>query len=408
MADTAPPSEPFVKPRHFELRSSLLYAAIFIAPGFHLPYFPLWLKENGFDANQIAIALSAPLFLRLFTTPLITAMADRMAERAHMLIAVVAASALLSLLYLLPPTFVMVLAVSVVLQIFWTPHAPLIDSIVLSGVRRFGVDYPSVRKWGSASFLCANFGGGLIVGMWGVNAVPAIIAMGMFVALVVCLGAPRLGRPRRASPLSAAALRETPALLTRSFVLVVVAAGVINSSHGLLFAFGSIYWRDVGVDERLIGFLFAFMVVCEIALMMVFSRFFGRTPAPKLLALAGGAAVLRWCMLPLIEPLGLGFGGFLLTQSLHAVSTGFLLLGVPKMVAETVGEEQMGAAQGAVFFANGLAMGLVTMVSGAIYQSYGAWGFYIMAAIAVAGTALLLFITPTGPAAAATRPNPDS
>jgi PPP family 3-phenylpropionic acid transporter len=408
MADPAPQPVEFVKPWRFEMRSALLYAAIFIAPGFHLPYFPLWLQENGFDANQIAIALSAPLFLRLFTTPMITAFADRTAERANVLVAVVGISALLSLGYLLPPTFVFVLALSVVIQIFWTPHAPLIDSIVLSGVRRFGVDYPSVRKWGSASFLCANFGGGLIVGMWGINAVPVIIAIGLFIALFVCMTAPRLGRPRRASPLSAAAMLETPGLLTRPFVLVVAAAGIINSSHGLLFSFGSIYWRDIGIDERLIGFLFAFMVVAEIALMMVFTRFFGRLSAPRLLTIAGSAAVIRWLMFPLVEPLGLGAPGFLFTQSLHALSTGFLLIGVPKMLAETVGEERMGAAQGAAFFANGLSMGLVTMVSGAIYSGLGATGFYIMAAIAAAGMSLLLFITPTARAAAATPPSRDS
>ncbi len=407
MADPAPSSQPFVKPWRFELRASLLCAAIFIPAGFHLPYFPLWLAQSGFDANQIAIALSAPMFLRLLTTPLITALADRIGDRANMLIAAIGASAVLSLGYLLPPTFAFVLALSIALQIVWAPHAPLVDSIVLSGVRRFGVDYPSIRKWGSAAFLCANFGGGLILARWGVAAVPVIIAAGFFVAFAVSLGTPRLGRPRVASPLSAAAMRTTPGMLTRSFVLFVAAAGIINSSHGLLYAFGSIYWREIGVDERLIGFLFAFMVVAEIALMMVFRRFFGGLSAPRLLAMAGAAGVLRWAAFPLVEPLGLGVPGFLLTQSLHALSTGFLLIGVPKMLAETVGEERMGAAQGMAFFAGGLAMSLVTMASGAIYAAFGANGFFFMAAIAAAGTALLLFVSPRAPDPAARLPSRD-
>lgn len=407
MADAAPPSEQFIKPARFELRVSLLFAAIFIGPGFHLPYFPLWLKEIGFDANQIAIALSAPLFLRLFTTPMITAFADRTSERANVLVAVVAAAAALSLGYLLPPTFVFVLALSVVLQVFWTPHAPLVDSIALSGVRRFGVDYPSVRKWGSASFLCANFAGGMIVGYWGVGSVPVMIAGGLFMALATTALTPRLGRPRRASPLSASAMIAAPGLLTRPFVLIVVAAGIINSSHGLLFSFGSIYWRDIGIEERFIGALFAFMVVCEIALMMVFSRFFGGLSAPALLGVAGAAAVLRWCTFPLIEPLGLGIPGYLFSQALHAFSTGFLLIGVPKMLAETVGEERMGAAQGAAFFANGLAMGLVTMASGAIYAGLGADGFYVMAAVALAGTLLVPFVNPRAKDGAAPLPSRD-
>jgi PPP family 3-phenylpropionic acid transporter len=397
MAEPATPPETFVKPPHFELRTSMIYGAIFIAPGFHLPYFPLWLQENGFDASQIAIALSAPLFLRLFTTPMITALADRLPERAHVLIAVVAASALLSLGYLLPPTFALVLAISVVLQIVWTPHAPLTDSVVLSGVRRFGVDYAATRKWGSVSFLCANFFGGLIVGHFGAGSVPIIITLGLFVAFAASLATPRLGRPRRASPLSGAEMLQAPALLTRSFVTIVAAAGIINASHGLLFSFGTIYWREAGIDERLIGLLWAFMVLCEIALLVVFTRLFGRLTAPRLLLIAGMAAMVRWVMFPLIEPLGLGLAGYLVSQCLHAFSTGFLLLGVPKLLAETVGEERMGAAQGAAFFANGLAMGLVMLASGWIYSGLGSGGFYLMAGVAALGTALLVFVSPRAP-----------
>jgi MFS transporter, PPP family, 3-phenylpropionic acid transporter len=65
------------------------------------------------------------------------------------------------------------------------------------------------------------------------------------------------------------------------------------------------------------------------------------------------------------------------------------VLGVPKMVAEMIGEDRLGAAQGLVFFANGLAMGLVTLVSGPLYASLGAAGFYVMAATALAGLGLI-------------------
>lgn len=408
MADTAPETEQFVKPRHFELRLKLLFASIFVSVGFHLPYFPLWLERNGFDPNQIALVLSIPLFLRLATTPVITALADRLSERVHMLILMTGLTFLLSLGFLLPPAYWFILLLSVVLQVVWTPHAPLADSLALSGVRRFGTDYPGVRKWGSASFLAANLFGGMIVGHWGANAVPYIIVAGLALTLAASIGAPRLGRPRRASPLSSAGLLKSPQLMTRPFIVVVAAAGVINSSHGLLFSFGSIYWRDVGIGETMIGVLWAFMVLCEIALMMVFRRFFGSSSAPRLLALGGAAAALRWLMMPAIEAFGIGLPGYFLAQSLHAFSTGLLLLGVPKMVAETIGEERMGAAQGAVFLANGLSMALVMLVCGAIYANLGVSGFYLMAAIAVAGTALLLLVSPKAPAQGERPANPDS
>ena len=69
-----PPLSPeqLVKPRYFEARIALIFASIFISTGINLPYFPLWLEANGFDAEQIAVILAAPMFLRVVTTPLLT------------------------------------------------------------------------------------------------------------------------------------------------------------------------------------------------------------------------------------------------------------------------------------------------------------------------------------------------
>ena len=149
-----PPLQPdqLVKPRHFELRISLLFGAIFLPLGIHLPYFPLWLEANGFAAEQIGIVLAVPMFVRVITTPFMTAMADRANDRANMLITISAASVVLSFGYFLPPRYGIVLAVSVLLAIVWTPQSPLANSLALSGVRRFGSSYPRMRIWGSLMF----------------------------------------------------------------------------------------------------------------------------------------------------------------------------------------------------------------------------------------------------------------
>src|SRR4051794_12380037 len=131
-----PPLSPeqLVKPRHFELRMSLIFATLFVSLGTHVPYFPLWLHAQGFHAEQIAIILAAPMFLRVVTTPLLTALADRAKDRADVYIALVAATMVLSAGYFLNPTYAMVLAVSLALTVVWTPHSPIADSLALSGV----------------------------------------------------------------------------------------------------------------------------------------------------------------------------------------------------------------------------------------------------------------------------------
>ncbi|MDH6232786.1 PPP family 3-phenylpropionic acid transporter [Mesorhizobium soli] len=379
-----------VKPRHFELRISLIFLAIFIPLGVHLPYFPLWLESKGFAAEQIALILSAPMFLRVVTTPFITAMADRAKDRANVLILMVAAALLLSAGYFLEPTYAVVLGVSLVLAVFWTPQTPLTDSLALSGVRRFGSVYARMRIWGSISFLAANLVGGAVLAVYSANAVPVMISVGLVGALAASFLAPRLGRPRRASPLSATELQEeAPKLLNAYFLFFVIGAGVIISSHGFLYSFVSIYWKSIQLSETLVGLLWAWAVVAEVGMFMVFTRVFSHMRAPTLLLMAGLAAILRWLMYPLIWPLGLGAFGFFVAQTLHAFSTGLILIGVQKMIGETVAEERMGAAQGIAFFANGFAMASVTLFSGALYDRLGVDGFFVMAGVAMLG---LLFI----------------
>jgi MFS transporter, PPP family, 3-phenylpropionic acid transporter len=395
-----PPLSPeqLVKPRHFELRISLIFAALFVPLGIHLPYFPLWLEAKGFDAGQIAVILAAPMFLRVVTTPFITALADEAKDRANVLIVLVASALAFSAGYFLEPTYVVVLGVSLALTVVWTPHSPLADSLALSGVRRFRSSYPSMRIWGSAAFLCANLGGGVVLAWTSADAVPAMISIGLVGTLLAALLAPRLGRPRRASPLSAADLQDSaPKLLNRYFLLFVAGAGVINASHGFLFTFVSIYWKSIGLSETLVGFLWAWAVVAEVCMFLVFTRVFGKVSVPALLVAAGLAAIVRWVLYPLVWPLGLGVPGFFAVQALHAVSTGLILLGVQKLIAETVAEERTGAAQGIAFFATGFSMAATTLLSGPLYVAFGVGGFYVMAGFALAGICLIALAARSAP-----------
>ena len=210
-------------------------------------------------------------------------------------------------------------------------------------------------------------------------------------------------------PLSATEWQEAaPKLLSRYFLFFVAGAGVINASHGLLFGFVSIYWKGIGISDTTIGLLWTWAVVSEVGIFLVFNRVFGSASASAVLAMAGAAAILRWIAYPLIEPLGLGVPGFFGVQTLHALSTGLLLIGLQKMIGETVAEERTGAAQGVAFFSTGFFMAAVTLLSGPLYERLGVDGFYAMAAIALAGLGLIAAagISPRARARAAIPANP--
>jgi MFS transporter, PPP family, 3-phenylpropionic acid transporter len=380
--------EQLVKPRHFELRLGVIFAAIFVPAAVHLPYFPLWLEASGFSAEQIAVLLSAPMFLRVVTTPIISTLADRARDRADVFTGLCAAALAISTGYFLMPTYGVVLGVSLLLTIAWTPLTPLVDSLALSGVRRFGADYSRMRIWGSISYFVTNFVAGAILARASESIIPVLISAGLAASLAAAFLAPRLGRPRRASPLSTAELPEAaPSLMRPYFLFFVSSAGVTIASHAFMYTFVSIYWKSLGLSETLVGVLWAFAVVAEVGLFMVFTRLFGAFSATATLAIAAISAIIRWIAFPLVW-WSLGVAGFFVVQALHALSTGLILLSLQKMIAETVAEERMGAAQGVAFFASGFGLAVMTLLSGPLYQAMGANGFYAMALVALVALGL--------------------
>ena len=110
----------------------------------------------------------------------------------------------------------MVLAVSLALSVVWTPHGPLADSLALSGVRRFGSNYTRHahlgldRVPGRQSRRRHHPVVDQPAGRAGHHERRALPSRSLAVLI-----APRLGKPRRASPLSVEELQQAPKLLNR-------------------------------------------------------------------------------------------------------------------------------------------------------------------------------------------------
>lgn len=390
-APSMPPatSEQMTKPSRFELRMALAYAVLFLATGVQVPYFPIWLEGHGFSPADIAVVLSAPMFLRVFTTPLITTLADKASDRANTLTLLVAASALLSLGYFLPPTYAIILLVSLALAIFLTPHPPMLDSIALSGVRRWGCSYTSMRVWGTVSYLIATMVGGVVLSIAGSGAVPVLMTLGLAILFAVSFLVPRIGPPRRVAQNALDALAR-PGAFDRRFVYAVIGAGLIAGSHSFINSFMSIYWKSIGYGDTLIGLLWSFSVVAEVCVFWVFPKLFAHRNSTDLLLISAAAAILRWTIYPLIGPLGFGAVGYFGVQAMHSVSTGLMLIAVQKLIGEEIAEERTGAAQGLAFFATGISVAAVTLSSGPLYEALGPYGTVPMIGVASVAAGMIL------------------
>jgi len=364
----------------FAARVAAFYAAIFVTVGVQLPFFPLWLKAEGFDARAIGVALAIPQVTRLMVTPWVMVVADRRdALRGLLVISGMATLAASLVMGLASGTAAILLAFFAV-SVAWTPIMPLTETYALKGLRARGRAYGPVRLWGSAAFVVGSFGAGLIAD-W----IPARHLIWLFVANfgVVALTSLVL-QPMHVEPRGDPAQGPRKSLLRDpAIAAVLAAAGLIQGSHALFYGFSTLAWTTAGLDGTTVAALWALGVIAEIVLFALSARlppFF--TPGVLLMIGAGGA-IVRWAVMAFDPP----FAALPFLQCLHALSFGATHLGTLGFLTRHAPPGQAASVQGALSIVLGLAMAASTSLSGLLFAAYGSLSYAAMALAALAGGA---------------------
>lgn len=372
-------------------RLGFLYAALFLVIGCYLPYLPVWLKWRMLNADQIAILLAAPLYIRIVFTPAISFLADCLGSRRGIII-VFAWGSLASfvLLWISDGFWQMLLAVAL-LAINWTTIMPLVETIAISGIRTSGLDYGRVRLWGSLTFIGASFAAGVIIQFRNAGTVLPMLMVATALFILAAYLVPRnVEQKRHVTPVRRLRLRHAFAL-TRAplFLLFLVAAAMIQGSHALLYAFGSLHWQSQGFSGGTIGALWSIGVIAEVALFAISGRLMAYLGSTQLMILAGASAVLRWTVLGFDPPLW----ATSLVQTLHAMTFGAAHLAAIHFLTHAVPEDRSATAQGLyAAVVAGLVLGSVTVACGPLYEAFGGQAYFAMVGIASIGTTAAILL----------------
>ncbi len=362
---------------------ALFYGGIFLALGIYLPFWPVWLESRGLDAAEIGLVLALPAWIKVVSTPAIAQIADR-SGRAKRVLTLCAASAIAGFAaFMLAGGFWSIVALTVLVSVPFMAMVPLADSLTLRAVYRLDLDYGRIRLWGSLTFLFATVGGGYVISHAGTEPVLGLIlaALGATLVTTLFLPAPAAGGAR------ATAGRHWRRLATRPFLLFLAAACLLQASHAVYYGFSALHWRANGLDETTIGLLWAEGVIAEIVLFALSRRLTLRWPPAAWLALAGLGGLLRWSVLAetaALHPL-------IAAQLLHALTFGAAHLGAMHFIARNAPAGLEASAQSLyAAVGGGLAMGLASLASGALYGQFAGGAFLAMAGLSACGLAAAL------------------
>jgi MFS transporter, PPP family, 3-phenylpropionic acid transporter len=179
-----------------------------------------------------------------------------------------------------------------------------------------------------------------------------------------------------------------------SFPLLMVAAGLGQASHGMLYTSSSLHWASLGFNSFDIGLLWTVAVSCEVALLGFSNLLLERFGPSRLLLIGLCGGVLRWVMMASFSSYFLMMVG----QSLHALSFAAAHLGTMHFIRLMVPANIRNRAQGLYSaLSGGVLMSVTAWASGHFYAEVGGQAYYVMALVSVMAVLLTLVVLRTSP-----------
>lgn len=369
-------------------RFALVFAAQFFAFGIILPFLPAVLAGRGLGAEEVAVLLAAGSAVRLVAGPLGGRVADRLAAPRLVLAFSAVLAALAAAGFLLAAGFGLLLLVMALHSAAVAPIVPLSDALAVVAARgRPGFDYARARAAGSVAFIIAVLGGGQAVAWAGPQAAVWLLMAGLAVTALAALILPP-AEPMPASETRGVAAFIAPFRIPALRWLFVISA-LIQGSHAMYYAFGTLHWQAAGLSPGLIGALWAAGVVAEVALFWWGRGLVSRLGPMGLCLVAAAAGVLRWGVVAVTVDPWLLFPA----QILHAATFGMQHLATMAVLGRAVPPAQAGMAQTLhAALGTGLWMGVFTLACGPLYAAAGGGGFWAMAALCAAAVPAVLML----------------
>ncbi|EVT86066.1 MFS transporter [Pseudomonas aeruginosa VRFPA09] len=348
----------------------LIFSGYFAAEGLIYPFWPTWLASLGFGASQIGLLIAAAYWPQVIAGVALTYVADWRIDQLRLATLLAALAGACALLFQLAEGLPLFIALSVLYGAFWTSVLPLTESYLLKRDKAALQNYGRVRAVGSLAFILTATLGGLLLGRFGQQLVPALVGLTMLLTALACRRRPDLR----------GILRQRPLLLA------IAAAGMIQLSHSLYFTTASLGWQALGYSSFSVGAFWGLAVIAEISFFAVSNRILDRHPALQVMLFSSLCAALRWGLLAGSEHLA----AILLGQCLHALSFAAYHAAVMRYIRDHAPESARVLTQGIYYsLAVALPMGLASPAAGWLYEGLPQWSYLIMALFALGGAVLV-------------------
>lgn len=362
---------------------SSFYFFYFASIGAFMPYWGLYLKNEGFTPGQIGELMAIILATKIVAPNVWGWIADRTGQRMQ----VIRLAAMMALIIFSGLLFFSgywwIAAIMAGFSFFWNAALPQFEATTMNHLGARTDAYSRIRLWGSVGFIISVACLGIVFERIDVSWLPWMV---LALLSLLWLSTLRVSdAPRTPTPSNGHSLWMTvrqPAVL-----LLLLSCFFMQASHGPYYAFFTLFLEENGYSRTVAGYLWAMAVVAEVLVFLLMHRLLPRFGAWPLLIFAMTITALRWLLLAFQVEL---FGLLVMTQLMHAASYGVYHAAAISLIHQFFTGVQQGRGQAlysSMSFGLGGALG--ALASGYIWSGIGPMWVYVMAS----GLAMLAVFT---------------
>ncbi|HID15775.1 MAG TPA: MFS transporter [Candidatus Atribacteria bacterium] len=347
--------------------------------GTFMPYWNLYLQDQGFNYQEIGVLSSIAIVTRFFAPLVWGWIADKSGRRMLLVrIATWMESCIWLAIFIVPNTFQSVALLMLIFSFFQNAILAQFEGVTLFwlGDQKAKL-YGKIRKWGSVGFIVGVFTIGAILEIVHISMLPILL---LIIASLAFIWSFTIREPDSA-PTSQKYLEPLLPVLKRPTVAAFFAIEfILLFSHAPFYSFYSNFLKSLNFSTTEIGFLWAMGVFAEIFMFSIASKIFQRFSWRSLVIVCLLVTSIRWMLVAVFSHY---FIGQLFAQCLHAFSFGLFHLIAMRVIFQNFSAGQQGRGQALYSTMCGLGVAFGSVLAGHFWKILSGELIFMCASVVV-------------------------
>lgn len=368
-----------MQPLTITARLSGFYFFYYSIVGTFMPYWNLYLQDQGFNYQEIGVLSSIAIVTRFFAPLVWGWIADKSGKRMLLVrLATWMESCIWLAIFIVPNTFQSIALLMLIFSFFQNAILAQFEGVTLFwlGDQKAKL-YGKIRKWGSVGFIVGVFVIGALLEIVPISMLPILL---LIIASLAFIWSFTIREPDGA-PTSQKQLEPLLPVLKRPAVAAFFTIEfILLFSHAPFYSFYSNFLKSLNFSTTEIGFLWAMGVCAEIFMFSIAPKIFQRFSWRSLVIVCLLVTSIRWMLVALFSHY---FVGQLFAQCLHAFSFGLFHLIAMRVIFQNFSAGQQGRGQALYSTMWGLGVAFGSVLAGHFWKNFSGEIIFMCASLVV-------------------------